>query len=165
MKPILRLTKVYFPLKEHERSMEHYTAYKNYMSKLRVPTTQLGETSECDGSEQPSTSCVTYCTTFAVFVSCEWMRNSQKVEWLMIPFPYSLKTFQANLWREFGDPLVHMDYLPLILGLSCKAWLISFICDRCQRFLCFVQFFRCSMFFCVLVWGVWPFRKTKSRKT
>ena len=95
-------TKVHIPLKECERSMTAYTSYRSHMAKLRYLP-------DGGSDKELSTSCATYCAPVVVIATCEWMRNSAKVPSLLAPSPTDLKVFQENLWREFGDPMVHMD--------------------------------------------------------
>ena len=97
MQKVVMWTRVHFPVKENEQSMEHYQAYRAYMAKLRRY-----------GDAEISSS-ATYSATVAVIITCEWMRNSAKVSSVLQPFPYNIQAFQDNLWREFGDPMVHMD--------------------------------------------------------
>ena len=99
MRTVIFWTRVHFPLKQCERSMLPYAAYKSYMFSLET----LPE------SDEACPRCFGYAMTVAVIIACEWMRNSAKVTFLLEPFPHSLKQLECNLWREFGEPPRNMD--------------------------------------------------------
>ena len=148
MQTVVCCTRVYFPLNELDWSMDSYRSYRSYMA---MCLQNFG------GDNNMPLTCASYCTTVAVITPCEWMCNSARVESLLTSFPANLKVY--NLWREFGDPMIHMVIAfvqrrsVMLSGWGHRIW--WWVHAKCSIILCSVIDHGPNQWICVVSPTAW----------